>query len=292
MINILITGSNGQLGSELRKRESLFNNASVDFTDVAELDITNKESLNNYCIGKKYNYIINCAAYTAVDKAETETELATKINVTAVANLASIASEMNACLIHLSTDYVFDGRGHLPYKEEDNISPQSAYGKTKAHGEAEALKYKNTIVIRTSWLYSSFGNNFVKTISKLAGEREELKVIFDQIGTPTFAGDLAETIASIVNFQQLNGYKYGIYHYSNEGVCSWYDFALEIAELTNAKARILPIETKDYPSPSQRPYYSVLNKSKIKTTFEISIPHWKQSLKVCLKEISMIRSDH
>lgn len=285
MIHILITGSNGQLGSELKRRETLFNNASVDFTDVAELDITNNTSVAEFCSGKKYHFIINCAAYTAVDKAETETELAQKINVEAVANLVSAASAMDACLIHISTDYVFDGKGYLPYNEDEKISPQSAYGKTKADGEMEALKYTKTLVIRTSWLYSSSGNNFVKTIVKLATERDELKVIFDQIGTPTYAGDLAEAIISIVNFQNIKGIKPGIYHYSNEGVCSWYDFAIEITELTNGKAKILPIETKDYPSTTQRPYYSVLNKSKIKTIFEISIPHWKQSLKVCLKEI-------
>lgn len=286
MINILITGSNGQLGSELKKNSKLFHNVNPDFTDVDVLDITDKKSLAEFCSGKNYKYIINCAAYTAVDKAENEPELAHKINVDAVRNLAEIARTTNAFLIHVSTDYVFSGRNFLPYNETDPISPQSVYGKTKAEGEAEALKYDNSIILRTSWLYSSFGNNFVKTILRLSKERDQLTVIFDQIGTPTYAGDLATAIISIVNYQEENKTQPGIYHFSNEGVCSWYDFALEIAQLSGSKTRILPIETKDYPSPTPRPYYSVLNKSKIKATFGIAIPHWKESLKSCLKEIN------
>lgn len=286
MINILITGSKGQLGSELKKFEGLFQNSSIDFTDVDVLDITDLKSISDFCSQKQYRYIINCAAYTAVDKAESETELAHKINVDAVRNLVEAAKINKSFLIHVSTDYVFSGKNFLPYKEEDPISPQSVYGKTKADGEAEALKYENSCIVRTSWLYSSFGNNFVKTILRLSKEREKLTVIFDQIGTPTYAGDLAKAIISIVNYQEANSAIPGIYHFSNEGVCSWYDFALEIAQLSGAKAKILPIETKDYPSPTQRPFYSVLNKSKIKNTFGIEIPHWKESLQICLKEIT------
>jgi dTDP-4-dehydrorhamnose reductase len=286
MINILITGSNGQLGSELRKSGELFHQAKLTFTDVAELDITDKKALAEFCSGKNYKYIINCAAYTAVDKAENEPDIARKINVEAVRNLAEVAEANHAFLIHISTDYVFPGRNYLPYSETDTIDPQTVYGKTKAEGEAEALKYVHSIIIRTSWLYSSFGNNFVKTILRFAREREQLTVIFDQIGTPTYAGDLAIAIISIVNYQEENTPKPGIYHFSNEGVCSWYDFALEIVQLDGAKARILPIETKDYPSSTPRPFYSVLNKSKIKANFGISIPHWKESLKICLKEIT------
>ncbi len=286
MINILITGSKGQLGSELKKLEGLFQNSSIDFTDVDVLDITDLNAISDFCSQKQYRYIINCAAYTAVDKAESETELAHKINVDAVRNLVESAKINKSFLIHVSTDYVFAGQNFLPYKEEDPISPQSVYGKTKADGEAEALKYENSCIVRTSWLYSSFGNNFVKTILRLSKERETLTVIFDQIGTPTYAGDLAKAIISIVNYQEANSAKPGIYHFSNEGVCSWYDFALEIAQLSGAKAKILPIETKDYPSPTQRPFYSVLNKSKIKNTFGIEIPHWKESLQICLKEIT------
>lgn len=286
MINILITGSKGQLGSELKKLEGLFQNSSIDFTDVDVLDITDLNAISDFCSQKQYRYIINCAAYTAVDKAESETELAHKINVDAVRNLVEAAKINKSFLIHVSTDYVFAGKSFLPYKEEDPISPQSVYGKTKADGEAEALKYENSCIVRTSWLYSSFGNNFVKTILRLSKEREKLTVIFDQIGTPTYAGDLAKAIISIVNYQEANSAKPGIYHFSNEGVCSWYDFALEIAQLSGAEAKILPIETKDYPSPTQRPFYSVLNKSKIKNTFGIEIPHWKESLQICLKEIT------
>ncbi len=286
MINILITGSNGQLGSELKKLEGLFQNSSIDFTDVDVLDITDLKAISNFCSRKQYRYIINCAAYTAVDKAESETDLARKINVDAVRNLVEAAKINSSFLIHVSTDYVFAGKNYLPYKEDDPISPQSVYGTTKADGEAEALKYEHSCIIRTSWLYSSFGNNFVKTILRLSKEREKLTVIFDQIGTPTYAGDLAKAIISIVNYQEANSAKPGIYHFSNEGVCSWYDFALEIAQLSGAKAKILPIETKDYPSPTQRPFYSVLNKSKIKNTFGIEIPHWKESLQICLKEIT------
>lgn len=286
MINILITGSKGQLGSELKKLEGLFQNSSIYFTDVDVLDITDLNAISDFCSQKQYRYIINCAAYTAVDKAESETELAHKINVNAVRNLVEAAKINKSFLIHVSTDYVFAGKNYLPYKEEDPISPQSVYGKTKADGEAEALKYENSCIVRTSWLYSSFGNNFVKTILRLSKEREKLTVIFDQIGTPTYAGDLAKAIISIVNYQEANSAKPGIYHFSNEGVCSWYDFALEIAQLSGAKAKILPIETKDYPSHTQRPFYSVLNKSKIKNTFGIEIPHWKESLQICLKEIT------
>lgn len=286
MINILVTGSNGQLGSELKKKAQLINNASIDFTDVDVLDITNADALHSFCSSKKYNYFINCAAYTAVDKAETETELAKKVNVEASRNLATEAAACGAFLIHVSTDYVFSGKNYLPYKEDDPISPQSVYGRTKADGEAEVLKYPNSIVLRTSWLYSSFGNNFVKTMLRLTKEREQLSVIFDQIGSPTYAGDLAKAIVEIVNYQEEHETKPGIYHFSNEGVCSWYDFAKEIAELSGAKAKITPIESKDYPSPVQRPHYSVLNKSKIKSTFGISIPHWKNSLIDCLKEIT------
>lgn len=287
MVNILITGANGQLGSELKKFRSLFQNVNPEFTDIGELDICNIDALKTFGAGKNFKYFINCAAYTAVDKAETDKETAQKINVDAVRNLVELAKPTNSILIHVSTDYVFDGKNFLPYKEDDPICPNSVYGKTKADGEAEALKYKNSLVIRTSWLYSSFGNNFLKTILRLSKEREKLTVIFDQIGTPTYAGDLAKAIIAIVNYQEANLVHPGIYHFSNEGVCSWYDFATEIAELSGAKAKILPIETKDYPTPTQRPHYSVLNKSKIKSTFGIEIPHWKESLKICIKEITL-----
>lgn len=286
MIDILITGANGQLGSELKKYAGLFKNVRPEFTDVDVLDITNQEALFEFCSQRDYRYIINCAAYTAVDKAENEPEPARKINVEAVHNLTAAAQKNNAFLIHVSTDYVFSGKNYLPYQENDPVSPNSVYGKTKAEGEEEALKYANSIVLRTSWLYSAFGNNFVKTILRLSKERDTLSVIFDQIGTPTHAGDLAKAIIEIVNYQQEKEMHPGVYHFSNEGVCSWYDFATEIVHISGSKTKVLPIETKDYPTLAQRPYYSVLNKSKVKSTFGLSIPHWKESLKTCIKEIN------
>lgn len=286
MSNILVTGSNGQLGSELQKIASSFPELSFVFTDVNELDITNLQAINNFCIDKNFNYIVNCAAYTAVDKAETDLEMAYKINRDAVKNLATVAAKINAALIHVSTDYVFDGTSCKPYVETDAVNPQSAYGKTKLDGETEALKYNRSIVIRTSWLYSSFGANFVKTMMKLGSERTELKVIFDQVGTPTFAEDLATSILSIIKFSNTNDFKSGIYHFSNEGACSWYDFAFGIISHQKNNCIVKPIESKDYPSIVQRPFYSVLNKSKIKSTFNIDIPHWKTSLYRCLAELN------
>ncbi len=285
-MNILVTGSNGQLGSEIKKLPGNISGANFFFTDIDTLDISNQLDLVSYCKKTNFQYIINCAAYTAVDKAETDIELATRINVSAVKNLAEAAKVNNSFLIHVSTDYVFSGHNYTPYKEEDEISPTSVYGKTKADGEKAALQYQNSIIIRTSWLYSSFGNNFVKTILRLAKERESLSIISDQVGTPTYAEDLAKTILDIIIYQGKNTPKPGIYHFSNEGVCSWYDFAKEIADISAIPIKVKPIETKDYPTPAQRPCYSVFNKSKIKTTFEIEIPYWKDSLKKCLKEIN------
>jgi dTDP-4-dehydrorhamnose reductase len=286
MINILVTGSNGQLGSEIQKIAPAFPELQFVCTDVDVLDITNAAALDNFCDNKGFEFIINCAAYTAVDKAESDLDLAYKINRDAVKNLATVASKYNATLIHVSTDYVFDGTSCRPYVEDDVINPQSAYGKTKAEGESEALKYNKSIVIRTSWLYSSFGANFVKTMMKLGSERSEVKVIFDQVGTPTYAEDLASAILSIVRFTKTKELKTGIYHFSDEGACSWYDFAFEIMSLQKYSCSVKPIESKDYPSIVKRPFYSVLNKSKIKSTFAIEIPHWKTSLYRCLTELN------
>lgn len=286
MSRILVTGSNGQLGSEFQKIASGFSGLNFVFTDVYELDITNLQAVDDFCKNKDFNFIVNCAAYTAVDKAESDVEMAYKINRDAVKNLAKVASKYNAALIHVSTDYVFDGTSYRPYVEDDTINPQSAYGKTKAEGEFEALKYDRSIIIRTSWLYSSFGANFVKTMMKLGSERSELKVIFDQIGTPTYAEDLALSIISITRYSIENEIKSGIYHFSNEGVCSWYDFAFEIIDFQKYNCSVKPIESKDYPSIVKRPFYSVLNKTKIKSTFNIEIPHWKTSLYKCLNELN------
>jgi dTDP-4-dehydrorhamnose reductase len=281
MQKILVTGSNGQLGSELREYAKGMANAEFVFTDVAELDITNAAQVKDFCEQHKPNFIVNCAAYTAVDKAETEKELALLLNATAVKNLAEAAASVQAYLIHVSTDYVFDGRGCLPYKEADEVNPQSEYGRTKLRGEQYALAYSKSMVVRTAWLYSAFGSNFVKTMLRLGAEKPALNVVFDQVGTPTSAADLAACMASIIAKVSSGERPFagGVYHYSNEGVCSWYDFAREIMELGERSCKVFPIESKDYPTPAQRPHYSVLNKTKIKQAYGVEIPHWKDSLR-------------
>jgi len=275
-MKILLTGANGQLGNEIRKLSSQYNTFEFIYTDVEELDITCDKSCLDLFNNIKPNYLINCAAYTAVDKAETDTATAYKINATAVKNLAEACKVHNTYMIHVSTDYVFDGKSCVPYKETDAVNPNSEYGKSKAEGEKEALLYKNALVIRTSWLYSSFGNNFVKTMIKLGKERDSLNVVSDQIGTPTYAKDLANAILTIVAKTEFVP---GIFHYSNEGVCSWYDFACAIMELNNLNCKVNPIETEQYPTPAKRPSYSLLNKNKIKSTYNIEIAHWHESLK-------------
>lgn len=283
MIKILVTGSNGQLGSELKKLSINFPNLTFHFADIEELDITNINSINLHFENNCYDFIINCAAYTAVDKAETEPDKALLINSEAVKHLSEIALQYKIKLIHISTDYVFDGTSYLPYTEDVRVCPVSQYGFTKLEGEKQIEKSGcEAIIIRTSWLYSSFGNNFVKTILKYSKEKPELKVVFDQIGTPTYAEDLASAILQIII---SNKFEIGIYHFSNEGVCSWYDFALEIVNAKNINCKINPILTSEYPTPAKRPHYSVLNKNKIKSTFNIEILHWKDGLQRCLKEL-------
>jgi dTDP-4-dehydrorhamnose reductase len=282
MAKILVTGANGQLGSELQKLSANYPAWQFTFTDIDSLDITSLPSLENFCLEKGFQYIINCAAYTAVDKAETDLDMAFRINRDAVRNLAIAAAKINAVLIHVSTDYVFDGTSYLPYTEEQPVNPQSAYGRTKVEGETEALKYEKSIIIRTAWLYSTFGNNFVKTMLRLGAERSEIPVVFDQTGSPTYAEDLAFAILSIIDYTVKHGVTPGIYHFSNEGVCSWFDFAWEIQNYTKSKCLVKPIESKDYPLPAKRPAYSVFNKAKIKNTFNIDIPYWKSSLYTCL----------
>ena len=284
MNNILVTGSNGQLGSEIKEISSNYP-YNFFFTDRSELDISNKISIVNFIETNSINTIINCAAYTAVDKAEEEKELADKINHIAVKYLAEISKENNIKLIHISTDYVFNGQNYKPYTEDDITNPNSVYGKTKLDGEAALQKInpKNSIIIRTSWVYSSYGANFVKTMLRLGRERDELGVIFDQVGTPTYAGDLAKAILEIL--PNIKSEKVQIYNYSNEGVLSWYDFSKEIIRMAKLECRINPIETKEYPTPASRPHYSLLNKSKIKQKFNISIPYWKDSLEDCLRKM-------
>jgi len=282
---ILVTGSNGQLGSEIRAMASVMPRFNFLFHDVDTLDITDLKSLTAFFEKHRPNYIVNCAAFTAVDKAETDIEKAYLINDKAVENLAKIAIQFNARIIHGSTDYVFDGINHRPYIETDATNPVSVYGKSKLAGERHLEKLENAIIIRTAWLYSSFGNNFAKTVIHLGKERQELRMICDQVGTPTYAADLSNAIVQIIikSVENTNGFIPGIYHYSNEGACSWYDFASEIISQCDISCKVFPIETKDYPTPAIRPPYSVFNKSKIKTTFDIEIPWWKDSLKICLK---------
>lgn len=289
MKNILVTGAYGQLGNEVRILSANYPEYNFMFTDVDSLDITDKNELMDFVTGNDIRYIINCAAYTAVDKAEDDVELCEKINATAVKNLGLAAAEAGAGIIHVSTDYVFDGTSCRPYSEDMPTKPCSVYGKTKLKGEKNLLKVcPNAIIIRTAWLYSPFGNNFVKTMIKLGSERESLNVIFDQVGTPTYALDLADAILKAMDQTiDTDHEKGGVYHFSNEGVCSWYDFTIKIHEIAGIKTcKVNPIETKDYPTKAARPHYSVLNKSKIKQTFNITIPHWEASLKECIKELS------
>jgi len=285
MNNILVTGSNGQLGSELRELSSNYQ-YNCFFTSRDELDISNENELKNFIELNNINTIINCAAYTAVDKAEEEKELANDINHLAVKNLAMLSNEFGIKLIHISTDYVFDGDNFKPYREDDITNPNGIYGQTKLDGENAMCDYnlKNSIIIRTSWVYSSFGNNFVKTMLRLGKEKDELGVIFDQIGSPTYARDLAEALLQILNDECLIlNDKVEIYNFSNEGVASWYDFAKEIMKMAKLDCKINPIETFQYPTPASRPHYSLLNKAKIKKEYNIEIPYWKDSLDECLK---------
>lgn len=285
---ILVTGSNGQLGQSFKKIATNYNNYDITFATRAELDLSDNNSIKNYFQHKQFDLIINCAAYTAVDKAESEAELADQINHLAVQQLAEIAKQQHIKLIHISTDYVFDGQQYRPYIETDRVAPQGVYGLTKLKGEQALLKImaNNAVIIRTSWVYSEFGNNFVKTMLRLGADRDSLNVIFDQVGTPTYAADLAQAIMAIVQdeiFQQ--DFNSELVHYSNEGVCSWYDFAQAIFELSETSCELSPIETKDYPTAATRPHYSLLNKAKIKQCYKVTIPYWKDSLQQCLKAL-------
>ena len=287
-MRVLITGSNGQLGSEIKELAANYKKLDFIFKDLPELDICNFEALQAFIIDYDINIVINCAAYTAVDKAEEDADIAKKVNSNGVLNLVNALHTVNGKLIHISTDYVFDGNHFLPYKESDPVSPIGVYGETKRAGELAALNSAiDAIVIRTSWLYSSYGNNFVKTMLHLGKQKDELSVIFDQLGTPTYARDLAKTCLEILcGGSPVNISKNGnLYHYSNEGVASWYDFAISIMELGGKNCKVNPIQTKDYPTLAKRPQYSVLNKSKIKTDFKIEIPYWRDSLKDCIEKI-------
>lgn len=284
-MNILVTGANGQLGSEIKEGAANYLDFKFVLKDLPDLDICNYQQVQECISSYKIDAIINCAAYTAVDKAEEDAIMAKKVNAIGVLNLVNALQEVNGKLIHISTDYVFDGNSFLPYQEEDEVSPIGVYGETKREGELAVLNSTiDAIVIRTSWLYSSYGNNFVKTMLRLGKDREELGVIFDQVGTPTYAKDLANTCLNILANKKIseNG---NLYHFSNEGVASWYDFALAIMTLGDVNCKVKPIETKDYPTLAKRPHFSVLNKTKIKNDFKIEIPYWRDALKVCISKL-------
>ncbi|MCE1199899.1 MAG: dTDP-4-dehydrorhamnose reductase [Marinilabiliales bacterium] len=289
-MKILVTGSNGQLGRCLRDLEGSDPSLSFLFTDIEELDICNEKAVQDFVAREQPEAVVNCAAYTAVDKAEKEGAEAERINHLAAGYLATACRKSHARLIHLSTDYLFDGKKSTPYTETDIVKPTSVYGISKLGGETAVLRNDpGAILIRTSWLYSAYGNNFVKTMLRLGKEKSEVSVVSDQIGTPTYAGDLAEVIVRILSLTASapSRFQPGIYHYSNEGVASWYDFAMAVFECSEMTAvNVRPIDTASYPTPVQRPSYSVLNKSKIKATFGLQIPHWRESLKKCLKKLS------
>ena len=284
MDKILVTGSNGQLGSEIR---FLSPNYAFDFifTDVEDLDITDKAKVRNFLVGNKINTILNCAAYTAVDRAEVDFETADRVNHLAVKYLAESAKELNIKLVHVSTDYVFNGEAFQPYTEDSPCDPQSVYGLTKRAGEEAliSIKLPNSIIVRTSWVYGTFGNNFVKTMRRMGIDKAVINVVADQIGSPTYARDLAVCILEI--FPKISTEETQIYHFTDEGVCSWYDFATAVMELSGYSCKINSIPSSQYPTPAKRPFYSVMSKSKIKSEFGIKIPHWRESLKKCIEDL-------
>ncbi len=280
MQTVLVTGSKGQLGNEVQVLASSYSQFEFIFTDVEELDICDRKAVENYFAKRKIDVLLNCAAYTAVDKAEEDVELCYRINEKAVGILGEIAAEYGTRVVHVSTDYVFDGTSYRPYTEDMPVCPATVYGKSKLAGEQLLMDVcPAAVIVRTSWLYSSFGNNFVKTMMRLGKERGTLNVIFDQVGTPTYAADLADTLLQIISADKFVP---GIYHYSNEGVCSWYDFTISIHKMAGINCLVLPIESKDYPAKTPRPHYSVLNKNKIKSNYNIQISHWEDGLRRCM----------
>ncbi|NSW94680.1 MAG: dTDP-4-dehydrorhamnose reductase [Bacteroidales bacterium] len=285
MAVILITGGEGQLGNEIKELSGNFHGYEFAFTDKENLDITSESQIREFIATTKPDWLVNCAAYNFVDKAETETDSAFSVNASAVRNLTDAIKGTDCRLIHISTDYVFDGLANTPYNEDCETNPLTVYGKSKLEGEKHALRHHATMIIRTSWLYSTFGNNFVKTIIKHAATRESLRVVFDQTGTPTYAADLAAAILHIISgvVRHKLTFTPGTFHYSNEGVCSWFDFATEIVREAGLKCKITPILTKDYPAPARRPAYSVFDKTRIKENYNIEIPHWRESLARCIK---------
>ena len=289
IISILVTGGSGQLGRSILKITDYYPDYQFFFPTREQLDFTNSKGIDSYFNNHNFDIIINCAAYTSVDKAELETSLANQVNHLAVEQLANFANKQKAKLVHISTDYVFPGTNFKPYVEDDEVDPQGIYGLTKLKGEQaiQSIMVTNAIIIRTSWVYSEYGSNFVKTMLKLGQERDNINVISDQLGTPTYAHDLSLMIMTIIqseNFAQAV-FKSSLYHFSNEGVCSWYDFSKAIFELAGIVCRVKPIETKEYSSLVARPYLSILNKAEIKNIYSLTIPYWRDSLKQCLEQL-------
>jgi dTDP-4-dehydrorhamnose reductase len=285
MAVILITGADGQLGNELRVVSDNFHGYDFIFTDIDTLNITSASQINRFIDSTKPDWIINCAAYNLVDKAEDEPQEALRINAEAVRNIAESIHGTDCRLIHISSDYVYEGNSNVPYSESSPVNPLSAYGKSKLEGEKYAFMHPRTMVVRTSWLYSSFGKNFVKTILRVASEKDSLRVVFDQTGSPTYAADLAEAIMFIISGVIRNHFAFaaGIYNYSNEGVCSWYDLATEVLSEADIRCAVLPVLTADYPQVAKRPSYSVMDKMKIRETYGLTVPHWRSSLKKCIR---------
>ena len=282
-MKILVTGANGQLGTELKKILEATMPSVAIYTDVDELDLTNAKAVESFVVNNDISHIVNCAAYTAVDRAEEEKSLCAQINIDAVMDLALAADANGAKVIHISTDYVFDGTNHRPYRESDKVNPISQYGTTKRKGETVLLALSpEAIIIRTAWLYSAHGNNFVKTMLRLAEKNDEIKVVCDQIGTPTYARDLAAAIVTVLRSHQWIP---GIYHFTDEGAASWYDFAKAIFRLAGKQVKVKPILTEDYPTPASRPAYSILDRSLIKATYGVTIPHWEEALADCMAEL-------
>jgi dTDP-4-dehydrorhamnose reductase len=283
---IWITGSKGQLGTELFLQHKKLPEHRFLFTDIEELDLCNERAVINFVKTEKPNIIVNCAAYTAVDKAETDRDNAFLINCEVPEILTGAADQINASLIHISTDYVFNGCGSVPYREDEDPDPRSVYGESKLCGEQEVIKGAGNIILRTSWMYSAYGNNFVKTMLRLGSERNEINVVADQYGSPTSAADLADVILTIIDKVLENNFiPGGIYHYSNQGVCTWYDFAVEIMEIAGLTCKVNPVSTREYPTPAKRPMYSVMDKGKIMEVFGLEIPDWKVSLRKVVDQL-------
>lgn len=289
-MKIVVTGANGQLGRSIRRLSVEHHELDFIFTDIDSLDIGNRDAVLAFAETHPVDFIVNCAAYTAVDKAEEEEEQCRRINTDAVAYLGEAAQHIGARILHVSTDYVFGGDSYMPYQESDPVSPTSVYGRTKLAGEkALSAVCPDAIIVRTAWLYSEYGHNFMKTMLRLGVERPEIRVVNDQIGSPTYAGDLAEAILSLLEKERQGEQNSGIYHYTNEGVCSWYDFAHSIIRIAGLPAKVIPIPTREYPTAAKRPAYSVLSKEKIKREYHWVIPHWEDSLRKCLANMNVVK---